>query len=152
LDEFDELLLRVIDKTVRCIFGETNAGIIYSYLEKKGCALNEIPRKPGAFSAELRNILGSTRGQILGAPSILEEAILEAVCAELKTTFDGSTAASFAEHIKELRQVYDSKRESATRRSLKVGSSGPVRVLAPMPLQKKEGELVARRKDRNHLR
>jgi hypothetical protein len=107
LDKFDDLLLHVIDKTVRYVFGEINASIIYEYLQKNGCALHEIPTKPSAFSAELRNILGSGRGQLLGAAPILEEAILEALCAELKIKFDRQNASSFADHIKKLREVYN---------------------------------------------
>jgi hypothetical protein len=107
LEEFDELLLRVIDKTIRYVFGDRNAGIIYDYLGKSGCPMHEIPTKPNQFSVELRKILGSGRGQLLGAAPILEETILEAVCAELKIKVDMQSATCFADHIKKLRQVYD---------------------------------------------
>jgi hypothetical protein len=107
LEEFDELLLRVIDKTIRYVFGDINAGIIYHYLKKSGCPMHEIPTKPNQFSEELRNILGSGRGQLLGAAPILEETILEALCAELKIKVDMQSATCFADHIKKLRRVYD---------------------------------------------
>jgi len=107
LEEFDELLLRVIDKTIRYVFGDINAGIIYDYLGKSGCPIEEIPTKPNQFSVELRNILGSGRGQLLGAAPILEERILEAFCVELKIKFDMQSATCFGDHIKKLRRVYD---------------------------------------------
>lgn len=69
--------------------------------------MREIPTKPSAFSTELRKILGSGRGQLLGAAPILEEAILEALCAELKIKFDRQNASSFADHIKKLREVHN---------------------------------------------
>jgi hypothetical protein len=107
LEEFDELLLRVIDKTIRYVFGDINAGIIYDYLRKSGCQIHEIPTKPNQFSEELRNILGSGRGQLLGAAPILEETILEALCAELKIKVDMQRSTCFADHIRKIRRVCD---------------------------------------------
>lgn len=107
MEEFDELLLRVVDKTIRYVFGDINAGIIYDYLGKSGCSMHEIPTKPNQFSVELRKILGSGRGQLLGAAPILEETILEALCAELKIKVDMQSATCFADRIKKLRRVYD---------------------------------------------
>ncbi len=110
MEEFDELLLRVIDKIVRCVFGDVNAGIIYDYLGKNGCPMREIPTKPSQFSVELRKILGSGRGQLLGAAAILEEVIIEALCAELKIKVDVHSATCFADNIKKLRRAYDENR------------------------------------------
>jgi len=111
LEDFDELLLRVIDKTIRYVFGDINAGIIYDYLRKSGCPIHEIPIKPFRFSEELRNILGPGRGQLLGAAPILEETILEALCVELKIKVAMQRPTCFADHIKKLRQVYDENGE-----------------------------------------
>jgi hypothetical protein len=115
LDKFNDLLLQVVDKTVRYVFGDVNAGTIYEYLQKNGCALHEIPTKPSAFSIGLRKILGSGRGQLLGVASVLEEAILEALCAELKIKFDRQSASSFADHIKKLRELYNKRRDISSR-------------------------------------
>ena len=57
------------------------------------------------FSIELRKILGTGRGQLLGAAPILEEAILETLCNELKIKFERSDEKSFAGHIKTLREI-----------------------------------------------
>jgi hypothetical protein len=148
LDEFEDLLLQVIDKTIRQIFGDINASIIYDYLKKKDCAFHEIPTKPNVFSTELRSILGSSRGKILGAASILEEAILEALCAELKVTFDST--GSFSDHIKKLRDVYNRRRDNSARPTFKSESLKPDPHFTQMPLQKTVGEATARRKDKNH--
>lgn len=107
MDKFDELLLHVIDYEIENIFGKRNANIIYDYLEKNGCPRREISRKPEIFSIGMRNILGCGRGQILGAASVLEEAILKAFCIQLKIKFDTESLASFADHIKSLREVCD---------------------------------------------
>ena len=64
MDKFDGLLLRVVDKNIRYIFGDMNTGIIYDYLEKKGCAFQEIPRAPNTFSMALRNMLGLKRALV----------------------------------------------------------------------------------------
>jgi hypothetical protein len=64
LDKFDGLLLRVVDKNIRYIFGDMNTGIIYDYLEKKGCAFQEIPAKSNTFSMALRNMLGPKRALV----------------------------------------------------------------------------------------
>jgi hypothetical protein len=109
LREFDELLLQVIDRTVRYTFGDTNADIIYDYLEKKGCGFHEIPAKLIVFSEELRNIVGSGRGQFLGVAPILEEAILELLCAELKTKYDRQSSGSFADQVKKLEEFYEKR-------------------------------------------
>lgn len=115
MDKFDELLLDVVDCTIVDIFGKMNANVIYDYLEKKGCPRHEISRKPEIFSMEMRNILGRDRGQILGAASILEKAILKALCIQLKTEFDEGSPASFANHVKHLREVYDNGKSATIR-------------------------------------
>jgi hypothetical protein len=145
LDKFDDLLLQVIDKTVRYVFGDVNAGIIYEYLQKNGCALHEIPTKPSAFSMGLRKILGSGRGQLLGAAPILEEGILEALCAELKIKVDMQSATCFADHIKKLRRVYDENGGPRHLANLEGRTTHPDKC----PCRRSEVKIVARRKDKN---
>jgi len=74
-------------------------------LERKKCGLQQISAKPDLFSIELRKILGTGRGQLLGAAPILEEAILETLCNELKIKFERSDGKSFADHIKTIREI-----------------------------------------------
>jgi hypothetical protein len=108
-DGFNDILSRVIDKTLRHVFGDINTGVIYKYLERKGCSPSDIPAKPNEFSAELRNILGSGRGQILGAASILEETIVETLSAELRIDLEYLRPAQFADNIEKLREAYRQK-------------------------------------------
>ena len=100
------MLSRAIDKTLRYVLGDINTAVIFSYLEKRGCRSNEIPAKPSEFSTELRKILGSGRGQILGAASIIEETIVENLSAELKIYLDNPRLAQFADNINRLREAY----------------------------------------------
>jgi hypothetical protein len=112
LDKFDELLLHTIDYEIERIFGKRNANIIYDHLEANGCPRHEISREPEIFSTEMRNILGFGRSQILGAASILEEAILKALCIQLKAKLNEGSPASFADHIKNLREVYGNEKSA----------------------------------------
>jgi hypothetical protein len=109
LDEFDELLLSVIDETLRYTLGDVNTRIIFDYLEKKSCHFSEIPRRLDIFSRELRDLLGSGRGQILGSAPILEKVIAEIFCRKLGIEFDKSRGIVFVDYIKSLKQVYREK-------------------------------------------
>jgi hypothetical protein len=112
-DGFNGMLSRVIDKTLRHVFGDINTGVIYKYLERRRCSLSDIPAKPNEFSAELRNILGSGRGQILEAASILEETIVETISAELKMDLDSLRPARFADNVKKLREAYNNRKNNS---------------------------------------
>ena len=105
---FNDMLSRVIDKTLRYVFGDINTGVIYKYLERRGCSLSDIPAKPNEFSAELRNTLGSRRGQILGAPTILEDAIVEALSQELGLSPEKGVV--FGDRIRRLKKRYNGQR------------------------------------------
>jgi hypothetical protein len=94
------------------VFGNINSSVIYGYLENAGCPRYEIPMKPEVFSAEIRNILGHDRGQILGAASVLEKTILKALCTQLKTEFNQASNASFADYVKNLKEVYDNEKST----------------------------------------
>jgi hypothetical protein len=109
LNEFDELLLRVIDKTLRYCLGEANADIVYNYLKQTGVQREEIPMKLEEFSMGLRDLMGNSQGQILGFAPILEETILEALCVEMRIRFDKTNSASFQNRVRELREVYRRK-------------------------------------------
>jgi len=109
VNEFDELLRRTVEKTLTYVFGDTNARMICDYLEKNDCSLKQIPVKPDLFSAELRNIMGTGRGKLLGAASILEETILETLRDEIKIKFDRSGGKSFADCIKSLKEFYSKR-------------------------------------------
>ena len=120
MDTFDEKLLQSVDKTLKYVLGDINAGIIFDYLEKKGCTLNEIPAKLDLFSMELENLVGSGKGQFLGVAPILEEAILKSLSAELKIEFDNKSPGSFASHVERLREInYAKKRNECIKNGIR---------------------------------
>lgn len=103
LDKFDESLLKIIDKTMRYVLGERNTLIIYDRLEESSCPMQEIPRRLGLFSAVLRNLLGTGRGQMLGASAILEDAIVKALSLELGLKPEKESTA-FEDRIRSLKE------------------------------------------------
>jgi hypothetical protein len=109
LDEFDELLVKVINETLRYVLGDINTRIIFDYLEKKSCPFSEIPRNLPVFSTALRDLLGGGRGQILGSAPILEIAIAEIFCLRLRMEFDKGEFIVFADYIEKLREACGNK-------------------------------------------
>jgi hypothetical protein len=103
---FDELLVQVIEKTIKYCLGERNAIIIINYLETQGYPLSEIPKKPEVFSEELRNLMGFGRRQIMGAAEVLEETILELFCKELRIKFETERPINFPYKVRKLRELY----------------------------------------------
>jgi hypothetical protein len=110
LDKFDELLLKTIDKTMRYVLGERNTLIIYDCLEESSCPMQEIPRRLNLFSAVLRNLLGTGRGQMLGASAILEDAIVKSLSLELGIQAEKESTA-FEDRIRNLKEKCE-KRQS----------------------------------------
>jgi hypothetical protein len=114
MDEFDEIMLKTIDKTLRYVLGDRNAVIIYDYLEKSSCPMQEIPTKLDLFSAKLRDLLGTSRGQILGVPTILEDTIVEALSKELGLSPE-KDPATFQDRIRRLKESYISEKGKGKR-------------------------------------
>jgi hypothetical protein len=106
MDEFDAVLLKIIDKTIRHVLGDDNALIVYNYLKRRSCPMREIPTKLNLFSAELRNLLGVGRGQILGAPTILEDAVVEALSTELGLKLEKESTV-FEDRIRRLKERHN---------------------------------------------
>ena len=118
LEEFDRVFVKVIDKTIRYVLGERNTLIIYSHLEENSCQIQEIPRRLDLFSAVLRNLVGTDRGQMLGASAILEDAIVKALSFELGLKPENELIV-FEERIRRLKERYNNER---SRNSLDPGS------------------------------
>ena len=106
MDEFDEVLVRTIDKTFRCVLGNRNALVVYRYLEKVSCPIRETPRKLDVFSKALRDLLGTGRGQILGVSSVLEDAIVVALSSELGVKPDGKLRV-FEDRVRRMKEKYE---------------------------------------------
>jgi hypothetical protein len=140
MEKFDELLLHVVDKTIKYSFGNINAIIIFDYLAKRGCLRNEIPRKTDVFSMELRNLLGVDMHQILGAAPILEKAILKAFCIQLQVEFDEAGPASFTDYVKKLRRIYNNERNDNTQPVFNNDILEKELLSTQLPLQENGGE------------
>jgi len=117
-DDFDQVLIESINKTLRYVFGDKATQIIYEHLEKKSCPLFEIPKRPNIFSSELRMILNSEGGQISRSTRasmltpILEKAILKELSHKLGIFFSDDEPIIFEEHVKRLRGAYERGRRS----------------------------------------
>lgn len=107
MEEFDRLLLKTIDETIKWAFGEYTANLIYEYLKKRNCPLHEIPKKLEVFSFELRMILGTGKTLIMGSAPLLEKAIVRRLCRKLGLKFNEKGPVNFAECIKKLREDYN---------------------------------------------
>jgi hypothetical protein len=90
LDEFDTLLLQIIEQVFRRYLGDKNAEMVFDYLDKQSCAKIEIPQNLKTFSSELRRLLDSeesqverSRDSIRSSATILEDIIFRDLCISL---------------------------------------------------------------------
>ena len=107
MEKSDRVPVETIDETIKWAFGEYTASLIYEYLKKRNCPLHETPKKLEIFSFELRMILGTGKGQIIGSAPLLEKAIVKRLCKKLGLKFNERGPVNFAEYIKKLREYYN---------------------------------------------
>lgn len=95
----DDLLFSVVDETLKNVFKDAGAKVIYDYMENK-CHLKreEIAEKPEVFSAGLERLLSS------GGP-VIEKLILKNLYSEFELKFVEKRGYGFSDYIKELRNV-----------------------------------------------
>ncbi|MCW3987812.1 MAG: hypothetical protein NWE87_05800 [Candidatus Bathyarchaeota archaeon] len=96
LETPEDLLLKVVDETLRQVFREEGVKVIYDYLEhnfhlKRG----EIVEKSDVFSAGLGRLLGS-------AAQVIEILILKNLHNTLGLKFERKEGSRFSDCIKEL--------------------------------------------------
>ena len=94
----DDLLLNVIDETLKYVFKEPGAKVIYDYLRDQ-CHLKreEIAEKPEVFSAGLKRLLKS--GAVL-----IEKMILINLSSKLQLKYEEKEGYEFSDYIKELKE------------------------------------------------
>ena len=114
MDEFDKALLNAIDEILQYTIGDVGTKIIFNYLERNCFPKSEIPIKLNKFYEELRRLLGSGKGQILGSAPILEEAIAERLCSKLGIKMQATFPISFPTFILKLKEDYYSKGNEPT--------------------------------------
>lgn len=98
--------MQAIDETIRYCLGEINTQLIYDYLEKKQCPRSDIPKNLDVFTAELENLIGPGKGQILGAAKIMEKAIIKVLCAKLEINLSENSPSYFPDQIRNLKETY----------------------------------------------
>jgi len=98
IETLDDLLLKVIDDTMREVFRETGTEVICSFLENN-CHLKreEIAEKTEVFSTGLKKLLGS------GA-QVIEKLILKNLYSRLELKIEEKKGYAFSDYIKELRK------------------------------------------------
>lgn len=96
----DDLLLNVIDETLKHVFKEPGAKVIYDYLRDQ-CHLKreEIAEKPEVFSAGLERLLKS--GAVL-----IEKMILINLSSKLQLNYMEKEGYEFSDYIRELREKF----------------------------------------------
>jgi biotin-(acetyl-CoA carboxylase) ligase len=97
-EKLKELLPSIVDETLKQIFREEGAKVIYSYIENK-CHLKqeEIIEKPEVFSAGLKRLLTS------GA-FVIEKTILKCLYSKLGLEYEEKKGYEFSDYIEELRE------------------------------------------------
>ena len=94
----DELLVNVVDETLKQIFKETGAKVIYDYFENNShLKREEIAEKPEVFSFGLQRLLGS-------AAPVIEKLILKNLYSRLGLNFSERKGYEFSDYVKELRK------------------------------------------------
>jgi hypothetical protein len=112
LEEFDQLLAVTIVEVLQESLGVQNAQIVLDYLEKRSCPIRELPDKLSVFSVEMRKLLGSERGQLLGSAAILEETIAKVLCFKLEVEFEEKIPIVLSKFVEKLRGIYHNKKET----------------------------------------
>ena len=97
METLDDLLLKVVDETMKQVFKDAGAKVIYSYLGNNShLKREEIAENPEVFSTGMKKLLGS------GAP-VIEKLILKNLCHKLGLKFEEKEGYAFSDYIKEFR-------------------------------------------------
>ena len=98
METLDDLLINMVDETLKRVFKKAGTKVIYDFLEiNSHLKREEIPAKPEVFSAGLQRLLGS------GAP-VIEKLIFKNLYRKLELKIAEKEGYEFSDHIKELRK------------------------------------------------
>jgi len=98
VEKLDDLLLEVVDETMKQVFKEEGTKAIYNYLANNShLKLEEIAEKPEVFSAGLERLLTS-------AAQVIEILILKSLHRRLGLQFEKKKGYEFSDYVKELRK------------------------------------------------
>ena len=105
----NDLLLSVIDETMKYIFREEGAQVVYNFLENNShLKREEISEKPKVFSAGLEKLLGS------GAP-VVKKMILKNLYCKLELKFEEKKDHEFSDYIKKLHALEKKEQQCCMR-------------------------------------
>ena len=95
--KLNDLLLSAVDETLKQVFKEAGAQVIYNFLGNR-CHLKreEIAEKPEDFSADLKKLMVS-------AASVIEKMILENLYSKLELKYVEKEGYEFSDYLKELK-------------------------------------------------
>jgi len=97
-EKLEDLLSKVVIETLKQVFKEDGANVIYNYIQNNShLKLEKIAEKPEVFSAGLEKLLGS------GA-QVIEKLILKNLYRKLRLKFREKKSYEFPDYIKELRK------------------------------------------------
>lgn len=104
METLDDLLLKVLDETMKQVFRETGTKFIYNFLENNIYSKREdIAEKPEVFSAALQRLLGS------GA-RVIEKLILKNLYSKLGLKLEEKEGYEFSDYVKELKKRFEGRR------------------------------------------
>lgn len=98
MEKLDDLLLKVVDETLRQVFREAGTKVIYDFLENNHhLKREEIAEKTEVFSAGLEGLLVS-------AAPVIENLILKNLYRKFGLEFVEKEGYGFSDYVKELRK------------------------------------------------
>ncbi len=97
-ETLDDLILKSVDTTLKQVFKEIGANVIYDYLENHfGLKREEIAEKLEVLSAGLESLLGS-------AAFVVEQLILKNLYSKLGLEYEEKEGYDFSDYVEELKR------------------------------------------------
>ena len=104
METVDDILLKAVDETLKEIFKETGAKVIYNFLgNNHHLKWEEIAERSEVFSSGIERLLGS------GA-QVTEKLILKKLHSKLKLEFKEKEGYAFSDYVEELRKKFEGRR------------------------------------------
>jgi len=101
MERRDDLLLSVVDETLKQVFREAGTKVFYDYFEVNfHLRWDEIAEKPEVFSDGLERLLGS-------AAPVIEKMILKNLYSKLGLNFKEKGGYEFSDYVRELRRRFE---------------------------------------------
>jgi len=103
-ENFEKMLLSVIDESMKQIFGEGTTKFIYHYLENDySLKYSDIPQKPEIFAKGLEEIFRS-------GSRVVEAVIISNLYSKIGLSCQKRKGQKFADYIAELEKTYKNKK------------------------------------------